>query len=211
MKKYLFLSIIAIFFIGCSSKDISLNERLNSFSVNKNIYISGVPQKVDSNFSIGLGTSSYLKNIGIHLGTVIVPKIQNNDGLDLDMAISSNSINLQNLVHQSFEKNFNNDDFYKNYYVPFGGKFSMNIKVLSYRLNSNLFSDKYQINFVINVDMRDDKNKIIYEKRFNTKSLGKENQYLRDEILSDYDVLIKSINLSLDNVVLNIIEDMKKN
>lgn len=212
MKKNLVLVFFLSFlFFGCSTKKTTLNEQLDSFSLSKDIYISKVPQKVDSNFKINLGTSSYIKNVGIHLGTVLIPKLQNNDGLDLQRAIQSNDINLENLIFNAFNRNFKKDEHYKNYYVTFGGKYSMNIDILSYRLNSSFLSDMYQINFELKVLIKNEKNDIVYEKRFFTKSLGEQNQYFRDEILSNQNILKNSLNLSLDNVIQDLIEDMKKN
>lgn len=211
MRSLILIALVSFLFFGCSSKKVTLNEQLDSFSVSKDIYVSKVPQKVNSNFHINLGTSSYIKNVGIHIGTVLIPKLQNSDGLDLQNAVRRYDINLENLIFKAFNRNFKNDEHYKNYYVTFGGKYSMNIDVMSYRLDSSFLSDRYQVNFDLKAMIKNEKNEIVYEKRFITKSLGEGNQYLRDKLLSNEEILKESLNLSLDNVIEELIQDMKKN
>ena len=211
MKNIFFVVAVSFIFFGCSTKKTTLNQELDSFSLSKDIYVSKAPQKVDSNFRINLGTSSYIKNVGIHIGTVLIPKLQNNDGVDLERAVSQNGLNLENLVFKAFNRNFKKDEHYKNYYVTFGGRYSMNIDVLSYRLDSSFLSDMYQIKFAIKALIKNEKNEIVYEKSFTTKSLEEGNLYFRDEILSNQSILENSLNLSLDSVIFELIEDMKKN
>ncbi|MEN8718253.1 MAG: hypothetical protein ABF301_06335 [Sulfurovum sp.] len=211
MKKYFLIPMIALVFFGCTAKKTTLNEELDSFSLSKDIYVSKVPQKVDSNFKIGLNTGTYLKHVGINIGTVYIPKITNNDGIDLDAAINKYNLNLESLVFKAFNRNFKKDEHYKNYYVTFGGKYSMNIDIVSYRLNSSLFSDLYQVKFELKVVIKDELNKIVYDNTFFTNSLEEEKLYFRNEILSSEELLEKSLNYSLDNVISKVIQDMKKN
>lgn len=206
-----FLSGIVLFFTACSQKkEISINKQITSISLDDEIYIAGTPKTVKSPFSINLGVGGRVaRHVGIHVGTTVRPDIPNNDGVNLQKGIKLHDIALDSLIKLEFKRQMSNHPIYKDIFVPFGSDYKVYLAVSKYEFDDSLFSQKTHIKIYMELKVIDKFGNILYEnKDVNTIDSNKV-QYTQGEILRSTNLLTKTLNESISNVIAKLIIDMK--
>jgi hypothetical protein len=210
------ISFIVVFFVfiitGCSSKsDVSINDKIESFNLDKNISVAGVSRTVKSPVSIGLGVGGLIsRHVGIHVGTVFRPDIPNSEAVDLQRAINLNNISLSDMIANEFDRQMNNDIFYKDKYVPFGADFSIHLFVQKYYLESVSFSNKALPKVKIDIKIFNKFGEVVYDDIEENDALGRYFIYSENEILNSRETLEKALNLAISNCIAKIIYNMKR-
>ncbi len=203
--------LLSLSFTACTSKNkVRINDKINSISLNKNIIISKVPKTIKGSITIGFGLGGQVsRHVGFSMGTSVTPDVENTEALVLEKAININNISLSDLIFKEFDSQMKNDTFYKNKYVPFGSNYEIHLFVHKYYLDDDIFSSKANIKIEITAKILNNQNKILYETRQKNTSLS--SLYQSNKILNSKEILIKSLNISIKDVLAKIIDDMKKN
>lgn len=214
MRRIIFFSfLIVLFFNACSSKNqVKINDKVNSFSLNKDIFVAPTPTTVKSPVAIGIGLGGYIsRHIGIHVGTHIRPDISNDEALKLERAINVNNLSLSDMIASEFDRQMSSDSEYKDKYVPFGADFSVHLFVQKYYLDTATFSSKASPKILIDIKMFNKFGEVVYDDVQENDTLGRYYIYNESDILNSREVLIKALNMSIQNCVAKIILNMKKN
>lgn len=208
-----FLLSLVLLFTACSSKkEVKINKEINSFSLNRNIVVASVPKTVKSPISINLGLGGYVsKHVGIHMGTSVRPDISNDDGVNLQKGISKYSISLRNLIKTEFKKQMENDEYYKNKFVPFGADYTIHLSVAKYEFDDSLFSAKSHVKIYLELRILNKNDDVIYTDIQVNSIDSNEVKYTQAEILRSHFILTKILNQSISNSVFKLIKHMKEN
>lgn len=206
-----FLVLIPFFFIGCSQKEeISLNSKINSISLDRNIAIANVPKTVKSPISIGLGLGGYVsKHVGINVGTSVRPDIKNSDALNLKKGIEKFNIDLEELIFRGFSKAMNDDKFYKNKFVPFGSNHTIHLFVSKYEMDDSFISSSAYTKLYIEIKILDKNDNVIYSNYEVNDSI--DSSLSQAQIYSKKQYLEKALNDAILNVSKKLIKEMKSN
>lgn len=203
----------ALLFSACTSKSQpSMNETINSISLDKNVAVGNVPRTIPSPVSIGIGFGGMLsRHVGIGVGTQVRPDISNEDGIRLERAINLNRVSLENLVANEFDMQMKEDPFYQKKYVPFGSNYKIHLYVPDYYLDTATFSSKAVVVITIDAKIYDENDRLIYEAAYQSDNSQGYYVFREDEILNSKDILTKALNISIRNAIEKIIDDMKRN
>ena len=204
ISKILLLS-IALLFTACSSKnEVKINEQMNSFSLYKNVVILSAPKTVPSPFSIGLGMGgSISRHVGINVGTVIRPDIQNDEALDLEKSIAVNNISLENIIKEEFSSSMRNDNYYKHKYVAFGADYTVHLFIPKYIIDKSMFTSNAFIKVFIDLEIVNKNGDVIYSDRaVNESKYYRENSLLNNKLVLE-EALKSSISKSIKELILS--------
>lgn len=211
--KFIYVSLFfAFILISCSSKEeIKINDKINSFSLDKDIVIAYAPKRVEGPISIGLGIGGYVsKHVGIYMGTSVRPKVSNTKALILQKAMALNNISLSELIKNETIKQLKEDNYYKNKFVSFGANYTLHLFVPRYYLDEATFSSKAQVKIIIRAIIYNNKNEIIYETTKDNSIVSRNLIYDKNEIINSKNILKKVLNQAIQNCIKKIIIQMKK-
>ncbi|MAD43257.1 MAG: hypothetical protein CL623_12825 [Arcobacter sp.] len=204
ISNILLLSIILVF-TACSSKNvIKINEEMNTFSLYKNVVILSAPKTVPSPFSVGLGVGGSLsRHVGVSMGTVFRPDIQNDEALDLERSIAIHNVSLQDIVKDEFSKGMKNDAYYKNKYVAFGANYQVHLFVPKFIIDKSILTSNAYVKVFLDLEIVNRNGDVIYSDRVvNDSTYYKEDSLLNNKVLLE-DALRKSIKKSIQELILN--------
>lgn len=205
--KVFLLVFISIFFTACSSKtNISINEQIRSFQVDKNIKISPIQKTVDSPVAINVGVGGYSNHVGIRVGKTVIPKFKNTDALTLEKAIKDYKIDFEKLVYSEFLKSIKEDTYYKNKLVPFGANHTMKLTILDYDIDDSLVSSTSTTKISLEVKIIDKLGKIVYINKATAS-----HDFVESEKIYKYkNLLIKILKLTVKDASSKLLLNMKK-
>jgi hypothetical protein len=200
---------IALLFTACSSKnEVKINEQMNSFSLYKNVVILSAPKTVPSPFSIGLGLGgSISRHVGINVGTVIRPDIQNDEALDLEKSIAVHNVSLQNLIKNEFSFQMKNDTYYKNKYVAFGADYTVHLFIPKYIIDKSMFTSNAYIKVFVDLEIVNKNGDVI----FSESAVNESKYYKESTLLNNKVVLEKALKDSISKSIKELIFSMKNN
>lgn len=204
ISNILLLSIILLF-TACSSKNvIKINEQMNTFSLYKNVVILSAPKTVPSPFSVGLGVGGSLsRHVGISMGTVFRPDVQNDEALDLERSIAIHNVSLQNIVKDEFSKGMRNDDYYKNKYTAFGADYQVHLFIPKYIIDKSMLTANAYVKIFLDLEIVNRNGDVIYSDRVvNDSKYYREDDLLNNKVLLE-DALRGSIQKSIQELILN--------
>ena len=196
-------------FTSCSQKsNISINEQMQSFYLDKDIKIYDVPKSVNSPVSFNIGLGGYIGNhVGIHVGKGITPQVENTDALNLQKALNKYKVSLKQLIIDEFSKTMRADTFYKNKFVPFGANHKIQLSLRIYDLDNSLISSSGTMS--VSMDLKIiDKNKNTI---FVTSKKGSSKIESILEMYKDKTLFLKALNEAIIDTSKKLISDMKKN
>lgn len=202
------LLLLALLFTACSSKNVvKINEQMNSFSLNKNVVILSAPKTIPSPFSVGLGMGGNIfRHVGISVGTVIRPDIQNDEALDLEKSIAVNNISLQDLIKEEFSSSMKNDSYYKNKYVAFGADYTVHLFVPKYIIDKSMLTSNAHIRVFIDLEIVNKNGDVIY-----SDSAVNESKYYRENsLLNNKQLLEEALRSSISKSIKELILSMKR-
>ena len=207
ISKILLLS-IALLFTACSSKnEVKINEQMNSFSLYKNVVILSAPKTVPSPFSIGLGMGgSISRHVGINVGTVIRPDIQNDEALDLEKSIAVNNISLENIIKEEFSSSMRNDNYYKHKYVAFGADYTVHLFIPKYIIDKSMFTSNAFIKVFIDLEIVNKNGDVIYS----DWAVNESKYYCENSLLNNKLVLEEALKSSISKSIKELILSMKR-
>lgn len=208
ISNILLLSIVLLF-TACSSKnEVKINEQMNSFSLYKNVVILSAPKTVPSPFSIGLGLGgSISRHVGINVGTVIRPDIQNDEALDLEKSIAVHNVSLQNLIKNEFSSQMKNDTYYKNKYVAFGADYTVHLFIPKYIIDKSMFTSNAYIKVFVDLEIVNKNGDVI----FSESAVNESKYYKESTLLNNKVVLEKALKDSISKSIEELIFSMKNN
>jgi hypothetical protein len=201
----IFLLSIILLFTACSSKtQVKINEQMNTFSLYKNVVILSAPKTVPSPFSVGLGVGGSLsRHVGISMGTVFRPDVQNDEALDLEKSIAIHNVSLQDIVKNEFSNAMRNDDYYKNKYVAFGADYQVHLFVPKYIIDKAMLTSNAYIKVFLDLEIVNKNGDVIYSDRaVNDSRYYREDDLLNNKVLLE-DALRTSIQKSLQELIIN--------
>lgn len=204
ISNILLLSMILLF-TACSSKNqVRINEQMNTFSLYKNVVILSAPKTIPSPFSVGLGVGGSLsRHVGISMGTVFRPDIENDEALDLERSIAVHNVSLQNLVKDEFSKGMKNDDYYKNKYVAFGANYQVHLFIPKYIIDKSILTSNAYVKVYLDMEIVNRNGDVIYSHRVvNDSKYYREDSLLNNKVLLE-DALRTSIQKSIQELILN--------
>jgi len=207
VSKIILLS-ITLLFTACSSKnEIKINEQMNSFSLYKNVVILSAPKTVPSPFSIGLGMGgSVSRHVGINVGTVIRPDIQNDEALDLERSIAVHNISLEDMIKEEFSSSMENDNYYKNKYVAFGADYTVRLFIPKYIIDKFMFTSNAYIKVFIDLEIVNKNGDVIYS----DSAVNESRYYREDSLLNNKLLLEEALRSSILKSIKELILNMKK-
>jgi len=200
----LLLSIILLF-TACSSKDtIKINKKIKTFSLYKKVVISSVAKTVPGPFSIGLGVGRSLsRHVGISMGTVIRPDVENDEALDLEKSIAIHDVSLEDIIKDEFSKGMRNDTYYKNKYVAFGADYQVHLFVPKYIIDKSILTSNAYVKVFLDLEIVNKNADVIYRDRVvNDSKYYREDSLLNNKVLLE-DALRTSIQKSIQELILN--------
>lgn len=202
-----FLSIILLF-TACSSKtQVKINEQMNTFSLYKNVVILSAPKTVPSPFSIGLGVGGSLsRHVGVSMGTVLRPDIQNDEALDLEKSIAIHNVSLQDIVKNEFSNAMKNDDYYKNKYVAFGADYQVHLFIPKYIIDKSMLTSNAYIKLFLDLEIVNNNGDVIYSDR----AVNDSKYYREDDLLNNKVLLEDALRTSIQKSIQELIINMKK-
>ena len=196
---------IALFFTACSSKNVvKINEEMNSFSLYKNVVILSAPKTIPSPFSVGLGLGGSLsRHVGVSVGTVIRPDVENDEALDLEKSIAVHSISLQDLIKNEFSSQMKNDAYYKDKYVAFGADYNVHLFIPKYIIDKSMFTSNAYLKVFIDLEIVNKNGDVIYSDRaVNESKYYREDSLLNNKLLFE-EALRSSISKSIKELILS--------
>lgn len=202
------LLFVILIFTACSSKnEVKINQQMNSFSLYKNVVILSAPKTIPSPFSFGLGTGGNIsRHVGISVGTVIRPDIENDEALDLEKSIAVHNVSLQNLIKEEFSNAMNNDDYYKNKYVAFGADYQVHLFIPKYIIDKSMFTSNAYLKVFIDLEIVNKNGDVIYSDR----AVNESKYYREDSLLNNKLVLEDALRTSIQKSIKELISNMKK-
>lgn len=197
-----------VFFTACSSKnEVKINEAMNSFSLYKNVVILSAPSTVPSPISFGLGVGSNIsRHVGINMGTVIRPDIQNDEALDLEKSIAIHNISLQDIIKQEFSEQMRNDAYYKNKFVAFGADYTVHLFVPKFIIDSAMLSSNASLKVFIDLEILNKNSDVIYR----SSAVNESFSYKEDSLLNNKVILEKALKDSVEKSISELIINMKR-
>ena len=210
--KYIFLGIVVLFTIGCSSKNqVSFNKELKSISLNDYVVVSQPAQTVKSPVSINLGFGGYVsKHVGIHVGSSVRPDIKNSEGLNFQRALEKFDVSLEDKIKESFSRQMKNDSFYKHRFVPFGADTIINLYVKKYEIDESFFSKNAYMKIYMQVRVVNTNGQELYVKDLvNETNVSKNSHSLSDVFINKRDFL-QLLEASINNLIYKHIKSMKE-
>ena len=207
LSNILLLSIVLLF-TACSSKtQVRINEEMNTFSLYKNVMILSAPKTVPSPFSIGLGLGGSLsRHVGVSMGTVIRPDIQNDEALDLERSIAVHNVSLQDIVKDEFSSAMKNDDYYKNKYVAFGADYQVHLFVPKYIIDKAMLTSNAYLKVFLDLEIVNKNGDAIYSDR----AVNDSKYYTEDSLLNNKVFLEDALRTSIQKSIQELILNMKK-
>jgi hypothetical protein len=207
ISKILILS-IALLFTACSSKNVvKINEEMNSFSLYKNVVILSAPKTVPSPFSVGLGVGGSLsRHVGVSVGTVIRPDVENDEALDLEKSIAVHNISLQDLIKNEFSSQMKNDTYYKNKYVAFGADYTIHLFIPKYIIDKSMFTSNAYLKVFIDLEIVNKNGDVIYSDR----AVNESKYYREDSLLNNKLLLEEALRSSISKSIKELILLMKR-
>ena len=207
LSNILLLSIVLLF-TACSSKtQVRINEEMNTFSLSKNVMILSAPKTVPSPFSIGLGLGGSLsRHVGVSMGTVIRPDIQNDEALDLERSIAVHNVSLQDIVKDEFSSAMKNDDYYKNKYVAFGADYQVHLFVPKYIIDKAMLTSNAYLKVFLDLEIVNKNGDVIYSDR----AVNDSKYYTEDSLLNNKVFLEDALRTSIQKSIQELILNMKK-
>ena len=207
LSNILLLSIILLF-TACSSKNqVKINEQMNTFSLYKNVVILSAPKTVPSPFSFNLGLGgSISRHVGIGVGTVIRPDIQNDEALDLERSIAIHNVSLQDIVKDEFSKGMKNDAYYKNKYVAFGANYQVHLFVPKYIIDKSMLTSNAYVKVFLDLEIVNRNGDVIYS----DKVVNDSKYYREDSLLNNKAFLEDALRVSIHKSIQELILNMKK-
>ena len=207
LSNILLLSIVLLF-TACSSKtQVRINEEMNTFSLYKNVMILSAPKTVPSPFSIGLGLGGSLsRHVGVSMGTVIRPDIQNDEALDLERSIAVHNVSLQDIVKDEFSSAMKNDDYYKNKYVAFGADYQVHLFVPKYIIDKAMLTSNAYLKVFLDLEIVNKNGDVIYSDR----AVNDSKYYTEDSLLNNKVFLEDALRTSIQKSIQELILNMKK-
>jgi len=177
---------------------------MNTFSLYKNVVILSAPKTVPSPFSVGLGVGGSLsRHVGVSMGTVFRPDIQNDEALDLERSIAIHNVSLQDIVKDEFSKGMKNDAYYKNKYVAFGANYQVHLFVPKFIIDKSILTSNAYVKVFLDLEIVNRNGDVIYSDRVvNDSTYYKEDSLLNNKVLLE-DALRKSIKKSIQELILN--------
>ena len=202
------LFLIALLFTACSSKNtIKINEQMTTFSLYKNVVILSAPKTVPSPFSFNLGLGGSLsRHVGVSMGTVIRPDIQNDEALDLEKSIAVHNVSLQNIVKDEFSKGMRNDVYYKNKYVAFGADYQVHLFIPKYIIDKSMLTSNAYVKVFLDLEIVNRNGDVVYSDRVVNDS----KYYREDSLLNNKVLLENALRTSIQKSVQELILNMKK-
>ncbi|MBU3013822.1 hypothetical protein KO488_03570 [Poseidonibacter lekithochrous] len=207
ISNILLLSMILLF-TACSSKNqVRINEQMNTFSLYKNVVILSAPKTIPSPFSVGLGVGGSLsRHVGISMGTVFRPDIENDEALDLERSIAVHNVSLQNLVKDEFSKAMRNDAYYKNKYTAFGADYQVHLFVPKYIIDKSILTSNAYVKVYLDLEIVNRNGDVIYSDR----AVNDSKYYGEDSLLNNKVLLEDALRTSIQKSIQELIINMKK-
>ena len=210
--KYIFLGIIVLFTVGCSSKNqVSFNKQLQSISLNENIIVARPAQTVKSPVSLNLGLGGYIsKHVGIHVGSSVRPDIKNSEGLNFQRALEKFDISLGDKIKTSFKRKMREDSFYKNRFVPFGSDTIINLYVKKYEIDESFFSRNAYMKIYMQVRVVNTNGQELYINELVNETNISQKSYSLSDVFVNKRAFLQLLESSINNLVYKHIESMKQ-
>lgn len=206
MKNILYILVFGFLLISCSSKkDFEFTNKTFVYKIDKNILISSIDKKKDSPVSFSLGIFSGIgKHLSLGTSGTYRPKVANNKALLLEKSILLYNINLSSLLRNEINKQLLNKTSNNNF------THIIHLSLLSYDLDSNIFSKKYQIKLKIKLLIMNSNNKKVYENTEVYAYNSDYDSYTKEEILQNKDNLVKAFTQSIKANIKKLINTMEK-
>ncbi|MGM0518507.1 MAG: hypothetical protein ACQERD_02560 [Campylobacterota bacterium] len=210
--KYIFLTFLVFFVVGCTSKNQpNFNNNLTSISLSDDILVAQTPKTVKSPVSLNLGFGGYIfKNMGVHIGSSVTPDIKNSKGLNFQKALQKFNISLESEIKEEFTKQMRSDNFYKDKYVPFGANNSIHLHVIKYEIDKSLFTNNAYMKIYMQLKVINEKNEQLYSETLVNETNLSSNNYKLSEVFLKRELFLELLHSCVSNLIKKHIKSMKK-